>query len=66
MKTLTLPAAGYRYFLDGRLSGRGSDGNYWSSPENGTAALNLFFNSSSADTSLSSRANGFSVRCVSE
>ena len=65
--TLTLPAAGYRSRSDGALLNRGNNGYYWSSTVTGTSAFNLFFNSSIASTSISLfRANGFSVRCVSE
>ena len=66
-KTLTLPAAGCRLYDDGMLTSRGSNGYYWGSTENGDFAWGFYFNSSSAGTPAygSSRANGFSVRCVS-
>jgi uncharacterized protein (TIGR02145 family) len=65
-KTLTLPAAGYRFYTDGTLSSRGSYGIYWSSTGNGTNAWYLSFNSTSANTFSSNRTDGLSVRCVSE
>jgi uncharacterized protein (TIGR02145 family) len=66
VKTLTLPAAGFRSYYDGTLTNRGANGGYWSSTENDSFAWYLGFNSSSANTSNSNRASGFSVRCVSE
>jgi uncharacterized protein (TIGR02145 family) len=65
-KTLTLSAAGSRNYTDGSLVNRGNVGYYWSSTEGGADAWVLYFNSSSAYTSTYYRANGFSVRCVSE
>ncbi|MGB1315395.1 MAG: FISUMP domain-containing protein [Chitinophagales bacterium] len=66
-KTLTLPAAGYRSYSNGTLNTRGYNGRYWSSTENSsTRAHYLNFVSSTATTTSSLRANGFSVRCVSE
>jgi uncharacterized protein (TIGR02145 family) len=63
--TLTLPAAGYRYGVDGTLYGRGDYGYYWSSAD--SAAYNcLSFYSGSVGTYGNNRAYGFSVRCVSE
>jgi uncharacterized protein (TIGR02145 family) len=64
-KNLTLPAAGYRGNSNGALSGRGSNGSYWSSTEDGANASYLNFGSSPADTSRTSRTYGVSVRCVS-
>jgi uncharacterized protein (TIGR02145 family) len=65
--TLTLPAAGYRAYQNGTLFDRGSNGYYWSSTENGSAAWNLSFSISSAsNNSVIYRTNGFSVRCVSQ
>ena len=67
IKTLTLPAAGYRNGSDGTLFSRGAYGYYWSSTMNVTNAWNLDFNSSSAYTYNGfNRTYGFSVRCVSE
>jgi uncharacterized protein (TIGR02145 family) len=63
-----LPAAGYRYKLDGSLSYRGFDGVYWSSSWNPDGrAWGLSFNSDDAYTNFSlDRMDGFSVRCVVE
>ena len=63
---LTLPAAGFRNASNGALTNRGYLGFYWSSTENGTNAVSLYFRSSSATTVNINRTNGFSVRCVSE
>lgn len=65
-KTLTLPAAGSRGNTNGALGGRGSNGYYWSSTENSTSAWALNFASSSASSNSNGRANGFSVRCISD
>jgi uncharacterized protein (TIGR02145 family) len=65
-KNLTLPAAGYRYYSNGALYFRGSDGYYWSSTEDGSNANYLNFNSGDASTNYGYRTYGFSVRCVSE
>jgi uncharacterized protein (TIGR02145 family) len=64
--TLTLPAAGFRANSNGALYSRGSNGFYWSSSVTSTYALYLSFTSSNASTSVSNRADSFSVRCVSE
>jgi uncharacterized protein (TIGR02145 family) len=64
--TLTLPAAGHRYYTNGALYDRGSYGKYWSSTENGTYANYFNFFSSNAGTYYNYRPNGFSVRCISE
>lgn len=68
MKTLTLPASGYRSYTDGNLGNRGDGGYYWISTENGNNnALYLTFDSSLANTGDGIiRTYGFSVRCVSE
>ena len=66
-KLLTLPAAGYRSSTDGSLTNRGNTGYYWSSTEISTNAYSLFFNSGSVGATLNStRAYGFSVRCIAE
>ncbi|MDR3093757.1 MAG: Ig-like domain-containing protein, partial [Bacteroidales bacterium] len=70
--SLFLPAAGYRYYDDGRLYNAGTSGYYWSSTAN--SAYNnvyyhyLHFDSSSGADCLSTRyrTNGFPVRCVAE
>ncbi len=66
-KLLTLPAAGYRYTSNGRLSYRGSYGYYWSSTElSSNGAYRLSFSSGSQAVGTNSRTSGFSVRCISE
>ena len=66
-KSLTLPAAGYRFFTNGALVNRGHGGRYWSSTESGSNAYRLFFDSSSvAPADGINRASGFSVRCIAE
>ena len=59
------PAAGYRRNGDGFANGRGSYGYYWFSSPNGSNAYDLRFvsNGTYANDS-SSRAYGYSVRCV--
>ena len=59
------PAAGYRRNSDGFANGRGSYGYYWSSSPNGSNAYDFRFVSSGTYASdSSSRAYGYSVRCV--
>ena len=66
-KSLTLPAAGYRYNTSGALNIRGSNGYYWSSAENGSSAYVLGFGSSSVTPTINlTRTFGFSVRCIAE
>ena len=63
---LMLPAAGFRFNLNGALYNRGAAGYYWSSTENGTAtAWHLSF-LGGAFTGYSNRTYGFSVRCIAE
>ncbi|MCT3735028.1 hypothetical protein HZQ80_12650 [Elizabethkingia anophelis] len=66
VRTLMLPAAGYRDDSDGALSNRGSNGYYWSSSEATSLASYLNFNSGSVDVGNHYRTLGFSVRCVAE
>jgi uncharacterized protein (TIGR02145 family) len=67
IKTLTLPATGFRSSTIGVLYYRGSLGYYRSSTENGGNAYSLFFDSSNVDPAKDNpRANGFSVRCIAE
>jgi uncharacterized protein (TIGR02145 family) len=63
---LKLPLSGYRNYADGSLSGVGSGGIYWSSSVNGALAWSLHFNSGNAYMNYSSRAHGFSVRCLKD
>ncbi|RLJ22915.1 uncharacterized protein (TIGR02145 family) [Chryseobacterium sp. 7] len=67
--SLLLPAAGSRLFTSGALNGRGINGSYWSSTQ--YTSLYLYANYLNFDSSANlmnfySRANGFSVRCISE
>ena len=63
---LKLHAAGYLSNGDGSLVNRGSGGYYWSSAfYDAINGKNLSFNSGfSSMSNISSKANGFSVRCV--
>ena len=63
---LQLPAAGFRNNSNGSLGNVGTNGNYWSSTINGTNVYNLNFDSGDYNTNNWNRANGLSVRCVSE
>lgn len=66
-KNLVLPIAGNRNSSSGASGYQGSVGLYWSSsvPSGKTFASYVFFNSTGTlGTSTSSRADGFSVRCV--
>ena len=62
------PASGYRCYGDGSLSGVGYDGNDWSASPSSISAYNLYFcrNGNVGPASGSSRAVGFSVRCLQE
>lgn len=67
VRTLMLPAAGFRVDTVGSLYYRGYSGYYWSSSEATSNAYVLFFSSSSVSVpSSSSRAYGLSVRCIKE
>jgi uncharacterized protein (TIGR02145 family) len=63
---LFLPAAGYRTHNYGALDDVGSGGLYWSSGVSGTYAASLLFGSGYFATTNSTRAGGFSLRCVAE
>jgi uncharacterized protein (TIGR02145 family) len=63
---LKLPMAGYRNYSNGSLNLVGSYGYYWSSTVAGAYAGNLYFYSSDALMGSSSRADGFSVRCLKD
>jgi uncharacterized protein (TIGR02145 family) len=63
---LMLPAAGFRFNLNGALYNRGAAGYYWSSTENGTATAGHLSFFGGAFTFDSNRTNGFSVRCIAE
>jgi len=63
---LKLPVGGYRYFSDGMLFNVGGSGYYWSSTVSGSSAFYLGFASGAANISITTRAFGFSVRCIKE
>ncbi|MDR0746079.1 MAG: fibrobacter succinogenes major paralogous domain-containing protein [Mediterranea sp.] len=61
------PASGYRGNYDGKVSGLGIEGYYWSATPTNNYSYILFFNSDHAYSNGSfNRAYGFSVRCVAE
>ena len=65
--TLKLPLAGPRDYGGGGLYSQGVFGFYWSSSPDSTYAYYLVFYSGGVDpTSSSDRADGFSVRCLSD
>lgn len=65
-----LPAAGIRNYSDGSAGYRGRNGDYWSSRPLSYNAYNLYFIFGSSNAYMadygSSRAYGYSVRCVQE
>ena len=63
---LFLPAAGFRDHDDGVVFDEGSSGYYWSSTGYQSRAFFLFLLSSNVRSETLARANGHSVRCVSE
>jgi uncharacterized protein (TIGR02145 family) len=63
---LKFPMTGNRYHSNGSLINGGTFGFYWSSMVSGTNASRLYFNSSSAGMFTSTRAYGFSVRCIKD
>ncbi len=63
---LKLPAAGYRSRSTGSLNVVGAYGYYWSSTVSDTFARFLFFSSTNAGMTSSSRAGGRSVRCLQD
>ena len=63
---LKLPLAGFRNFSNGSLINVGTYGYYWSSTVSGTFARYLDFSSGTAGMSASSRAYGYSVRCLKD
>ena len=66
IRTLMLPAAGYRRFFDGEISGRDFGGSYWSSSADDPNAGFLSFNNNSVYVTYDFPSNGFSVRCIEE
>ena len=63
---LRLPVAGSRNDSSGSLFDVSSLGSYWSDTADGTYSRSLFFGSGTASMYSSSRADGFSVRCLKE
>ena len=63
---LKLPAAGNRNNSNATLYNQSSYGLYWSSNVDSANARRRSFNSSSTGSDNSSRANGFSVRCIKD
>lgn len=63
---LKFTAAGFRFHLNGALYYPGESGAYWSSTLDGIDSRDLGFGISSAAIYSSSRADGFSVRCIEE
>jgi hypothetical protein len=61
---LLLPVAGARDDFDGLLYGVGAVAYYWSSTVSGADSRKLVINKSDAEVSSSSRAYGYSVRCI--
>ncbi|MHA7610108.1 FISUMP domain-containing protein [Elizabethkingia meningoseptica] len=66
VRTLMLPATGYRSDTDGALGNRGYYGYFWSSSVDASYAYRLDFNSSSVYVYDGNRKGGFSVRCIAE
>jgi len=64
---LFLPTAGYRMDSDGALTGRGTNGYYWSNNKNtATSAYYMYFHDSYEATGSTSRAIGRTIRCIAE
>lgn len=63
---LKLPVGGRRYFNSGSLYDDGSVGHYWSSTVYGVYARILTFSNSNSSFGNSTRAYGFSVRCIKD
>jgi hypothetical protein len=61
-----LPSAGNRNNSDGSLNNQGSNGIVWSSSVTGSNSQNLNFDSGNANTNSDNRADGLSVRCLSD
>ena len=61
-----IPAAGWRYNIDGSLQSANAVGDYWTSqPTAETMAWSLFFNRASHSVGVpSGRAHAFPIRCV--
>ncbi|CAI9685313.1 FISUMP domain-containing protein [Elizabethkingia anophelis] len=67
IRTLMLPAAGYRHYAGGALlSSRGENGYFWSTSEAVSNASYLSFGSTRVNVNGDNRSYGLSVRCVAE
>ncbi|MCT3664255.1 hypothetical protein HZR00_17300 [Elizabethkingia anophelis] len=66
IRTLMLPAAGYRSETNGTLSYKDSIGFYWSTSGASFYAGYLLFNNSDVLMLNNTRVNGLSVRCIAE
>jgi uncharacterized protein (TIGR02145 family) len=67
-KTLTFPAAGYRFYTNGELDSRGALGAYWTSTTLNTSSSEAFYFTSSSRYVMSNtfRTNAKSIRCIKE
>jgi hypothetical protein len=64
---LKMHAAGYIYYMDGSLNLRGNTGFYWSGTQsNSSSGRYLSFTYNDLSLNISSKAMGFSLRCVRE
>ena len=63
---LKLPLAGYRHRQSGTLTDLGTTGRYWSSTTNGANVRRLSVTLSSGSIANTSRAYGYSIRCIAE
>ncbi|WP_454059226.1 hypothetical protein [Elizabethkingia ursingii] len=70
IRTLMLPAAGFRNYTDGSRNWVGSNGFYWTSTESGTMAsdANYFYLNSNgtAVRDTGNRTHGVSIRCIKD
>jgi len=60
---LKLHAAGYLHYSVGALTGRGTEGRYWSSTNN-TYDYGYYYNSNGSVITNISKAYGFNIRCI--
>ena len=63
---LKLPLAGYRYRQLGTHTDPGTTARYWSSTTNGANVCRLSVTLSSGSIANTSRAYGYSIRCIAE
>ena len=65
--TLFLPAAGFRYFVDGDMLGTGLRGDYWSSNNSTIYGYSTMFSNENVNPAfILIRSYGLSIRCVAE